>query len=172
MSVDVPLHGPEPLDKTYDLAGFGCGVQALDNYLRKYAYLNHQNRSARTYVVARGLRVIGYYTLAAGSVAPETAPPRVARGLGRYPLPVTLLARLAVDVAEQGRGLGAALLKDAVLRTAQAADIVGSRALLVHAKDDRAKDFYRKFGLEPSPVDDLQLYLLMKDIKRVLGAAP
>jgi GNAT superfamily N-acetyltransferase len=123
-------------------------------------------------MVARGLRVVGYYTLAVGSVAPETAPPRVAQGLGRYPLPVTLLARLAVDVAEQGRGLGAALVKDAVLRTAQAADIVGSRALLVHAKDERARDFYRKFGFEPSPVDDLQLYLLMKDIKRVLGAAP
>jgi GNAT superfamily N-acetyltransferase len=112
--------------------------------------------------------VVGYYTLAAGSVSREETPQRVGQGLARYPVPITLLARLAVDLGEQGRGLGAALLKDAVLRTAQAAEIVGSRALLIHAKDDRARAFYRKFGFEPSPINDLHLYLLMKDIASVI----
>jgi GNAT superfamily N-acetyltransferase len=115
-------------------------------------------------VAARGNRVAGYYTLAAGSVRRDDTPPRVAKGLGNYPVPVILLARLAVDRTEQGKGLGAALLKDAILRAAQAADIVGCRALLVHAKDQAAQAFYRRFGFESSPVDELHLYLLMKDI--------
>jgi GNAT superfamily N-acetyltransferase len=88
----------------------------------------------------------------------------VAKGLGGYPVPVILLARLAVDRTEQGKGLGAALLKDAILRAASAADIVGCRALLVHAKDKQAQAFYQRFGFEPSPVNELHLFLLMKDI--------
>jgi GNAT superfamily N-acetyltransferase len=168
MKADLPLHRPVPLEKGHDLSRLDCGAQSLNDYLRKYAYLNHQNRSARTYVAARGDWVVGYYTLAAGSVSREETPQRVGQGLARYPVSITLLARLAVDLGEQGRGLGAALLKDAVLRTAQAAEIVGSRALLIHAKDDRARAFYRKFGFEPSPINDLHLYLLMKDIASVI----
>jgi GNAT superfamily N-acetyltransferase len=154
------------------LAAFDCGAPALDDYLRKYAWANHQGRAARTYVVARGSRVVGYYTLAAGSVRRDDVPPRIAKGLGNYPVPIILLARLAVDRSEQGRGLGAALLKDAILRAAQAADIVGCRALLVHAKDAAAQGFYRRFGFEPSPVDALHLYLLMKDILASLANRP
>jgi len=105
-----------------------------------------------------------YYTLAAGSVRRDDTPPRVVKGLGNYPVPIILLARRAVDRGEQGKGLGAALLKDAILRAAQAADIVGCRALLVHAKDQAAQAFYRRFGFESSPVNELHLYLLMKDI--------
>jgi GNAT superfamily N-acetyltransferase len=115
-------------------------------------------------VAARGRHVAGYYTLAAGSVRPEESTPRVAKGLGNYPVPIILLARLAVDRTEQGKGLGAALLRDAILRAARAADIVGCRALLVHAKDKQAQAFYQRFGFEPSPVNELHLYLLMKDI--------
>ena len=158
-----------PLDKDHDLSSFDCGVESLNDYLRKYAYLNHQNRSARTYIAVRSGRVVGYYTLAAGSVRCEETPQRVAQGLGQYPVPVILLARLGVDVAEQGRGLGKALLKGAVLRAAQASDIIGSRAVLTHAKDEKAKAFYSKFGFEPSPVNELHLYLLMKDIKNTLS---
>jgi GNAT superfamily N-acetyltransferase len=95
---------------------------------------------------------------------PEDSTPRVAKGLGNYPVPIILLARLAVDRTEQGKGLGAALLRDAIFRAARAADIVGCRAILVHAKDKQAQAFYRRFGFEPSPVNELHLYLLMKDI--------
>lgn len=108
---------------------------SLNDYLRKYAFQNHRNRSARTYVATRGNQVVGYYTLAAGSVRREDVPPRVAKGLTNHPVPVILLARLAIDRAEQGKGLGSALLKDALLRTAHAGEIVGCRAMLVHAKD-------------------------------------
>ena len=163
-----PIRKPVPLEKGHDLAVFDCGVQRLNDYLRKYALTNHQNRSARTYVALRGERVVGYYTLAAGSVGREEAPRRVAQGLGQYPVPVILLARLAVDISEQGHGLGGGLLKDAILRAAQAADIIGVRALLIHAKDEAARTFYTRFGFEPSPVNELHLYLLMKDIQKTL----
>lgn len=164
MTAETPLPSPVPLDPNHDLTAFDCGTVALNDYLHKYAWPNHQGRAARTYVVTRGSRVVGYYTLAAGSVSRDDAPPRVAKGLGNYPVPIILLARLAVDRSEQGKGLGAALLKDAILRAARAADLVGCRALLVHAKDQGAQAFYRRFGFESSPVNELHLYLLMKDI--------
>jgi len=169
MGADEPLRRPTPLEKGHGFSDFDCGIASLNDYLRKYAYLNHQNRSARTYVATRGERVVGYYTLAAGSVRRDEAPRRVAQGLGQYPVPVILLARLAVDQGEQGRGLGKALLRDAILRALQASDIIGSRALLTHAKDERARAFYSKFGFEPSPVNEFHLYLLMKDIKKTLS---
>jgi GNAT superfamily N-acetyltransferase len=164
MATDPAFPKPVPLQKAHDLSAFDCGAPALNDYLRKFAFQNHQNRSARSYVTTRDTRVVGYYTLAAGSVSRDDVPPRLAKGLGNYPIPVILLARLAVDRTEQGKGLGAALLKDAIFRAAQAADIVGCRALLVHAKDQAAQAFYSKFDFEPSPVHELHLYLLMKDI--------
>jgi GNAT superfamily N-acetyltransferase len=165
MTTQAPLPRPVPLDRRHDLSAFDCGAPALDEYLRKYAWQNHQNRSARTYVTTRDNRVVGYFTLAAGSVRRDDAPPRIAKGQGNYPLPIILLARLAVDRTEQGKGLGAALLKDALGRAAPAADIVGCRAVLVHAKDQQAQAFYRKYGFDPALVDEFHLYLLMKDIK-------
>ena len=122
------IRKPVALEKGHDLSGFDCGVPRLNDYLRKFALTNHQNRSARTYVAVRGEHVVGYYTLAAGSVGREETPRRVAQGLGQYPVPVILLARLAVDAGEQGHGLGGGLVKDAILRAAQAADIIGVRA--------------------------------------------
>jgi GNAT superfamily N-acetyltransferase len=172
MPVETPLSRPSPLAKTHDVSRFDCGVASLNDYLGNYAYVNQQSHSARTYVAARGLRVVGYYTLAAGSVRCEATPPRVARGLGQYPVPVIVLARLGVDIAEQGQGLGKALLKDAILRAAQASDIIGSRAILTHAKDEKANAFYSKFGFEASPVHTLHLYLLMKDVKKILATEP
>ncbi len=163
-----PIRSPRALEKGHDLSAFDCGDQRLNDYLRKYALTNHQNRSARTYVVLRGEQVVAYYTLAAGSVAREETPRRVAQGLGQYPVPVILLARLAVDMSEQGHGLGGGLVKDAILRAAQAADLIGVRALLTHAKDEAARSFYSNFGFEPSPLNELHLYLLMKDIQKTL----
>lgn len=166
MTAETPLPSPVPLDPNHDLTAFDCGTVALNDYLHKYAWPNHQGRAARTYVVTRGSRVVGYYTLAAGSVSRDDAPPRVAKGLGNYPVPIILLARLAVDRSEHGKGLGTGMLKDALLRAAQAADLIGCRAVLVHAKDEEAKAFYAKFDFIPSPIDDLHLYLLLKDIRK------
>src|SRR5439155_17766817 len=118
----------------------------------------------------KGQWITGYYSLAVGAVARDEAPPRIAHGLARHPIPVMILARLAVDQTEQGRGLGRALLKDALLRTAQAADIAGIRALVVHAKDEQARRWYGQFDFDPSPTDPLHLFLVMKDLKRLIGS--
>jgi predicted N-acetyltransferase YhbS len=160
-----PLSSPGPLEAGHDVSEFDSGSAPLNEYLKKYALVNQQNQSARTFVACRGEAVVGYYTLAAGSVSREETPTRVAKGLARHPVPVILLARLAVDRGEQGKGLGAGLLKDALLRAARAAELIGCRAVLVHAKDQAARAFYERFGFEPSPVDELHLYLLMKDLK-------
>jgi predicted N-acetyltransferase YhbS len=170
--VTPPLDSPVAITPAHDLTAFDCGAMALNDYLRRHALANHRNEAARTYVAARGARVVGYYSLAAGSVVPEQAPERIKKGLARHPIPVILLARLAVDRSEHGRRLGKGLVKDAMLRAAQAADIVGCRAVLVHAKDDSAKTFYHKFDFAPSPIDDMHLYLLMKDLRKSLGWSP
>jgi predicted N-acetyltransferase YhbS len=151
------------------VSAFDCAVPALNNYLKKFALPNQASQAARTYVACRGECVVGYYTLAAASARREETPARVAKGLAAHPVPVILLARLAVDTTEKGRGLGAGLLKDALLRAVRAADIVGCRAVMVHAKDEGAKAFYQRFGFEPSPTDPFRLFLLMKDIKASLG---
>lgn len=158
------LNPPVLLTKDHDRNAFDCGVPALNDYLKKYALQNQTKHAARTYVAARGNRIVGYYSLAYGSVSLEEAPQNVKSGLPRHPIPVILLARLAVDSTEQGHGLGAALLKDALLRTIQAAEIAGLRAMLVHAKDDAAKSFYEKFGFEPSPIDAYHLFLRVSDV--------
>jgi len=158
------LTPPVLLTKDHDRNSFDCDVSPLNDYLKKYALQNQRKDAARTYVATRGNRIVGYYTLAYGSVSLEEVPQRVKSGLPRHPIPVILLARLAVDSTEQGSGLGVALLKDALLRTIQAAQIAGLRAMLVHAKDDSAKRFYEKFGFEPSPIDAYHLFLRLSDI--------
>jgi GNAT superfamily N-acetyltransferase len=165
---DVPLTPPAPLERAHQCDPFDSGSGPLDNYLKRFAWTNHQAGAARTYVACRGKRVVGYYTLAYGSVEPQAAAARVRKGLARHPIPVMLLARLAVDRSEQGRGLGKGLLKDALLRTLQAAEIGGLRAMVVHAKDSAAKMFYEKFGFEPSPLDEFHLMVLVKDIRRIV----
>ncbi len=159
----------EKLGSHHDLSAFDCGDAALDDWLRRFALANQAAEAAQTYVIHRGGRVVGYYALAAGSVDREQVPGRVARGLARHAIPVVILARLAVDRREQGRGLGKALLKDALLRIAGAADVIGVRAVLVHAKDKDAQAFGERFDFEPSPVDPLQMFLLMKDLKHAAG---
>jgi GNAT superfamily N-acetyltransferase len=148
---------------------FDCGHPALNQFLQHYALLNQKANGAQTYVCCNNGEVIGFYSLAVGSVEPESAPPRVSKGLARHAVPVMILARLAVDLTHQGKGLGQALLKDALLRTAQAADIAGIRALLVHAKDKEARQWYESWEFEPSPTDSFHLFLMLKDIKPLLG---
>jgi predicted N-acetyltransferase YhbS len=158
------LNPPALLTKDHDRNSFDCGVPALNDYLKKYALQNQKKHAARTYVATRANRIVGYYSLAYGSVSLEEAPQSVRSGLPRHPIPVILLARLAVDSSEKGRGLGAALLKDALLRTIQAAEIAGLRAIVVHAKDDSATRFYEKFGFKSSPIDAHHLFLKLSDI--------
>ena len=129
---------------------------------------NQQSGAARTYVACRGQRVVGYYSLAFGSIEHQAASARIRKGLARHPIPIMLLARLAVDVGEHGQGIGKGLLKDALLRTLQAANIAGLRALIVHAKDDSAKAFYERFGFESSPLDEYHLMLLLKDVRKIV----
>lgn len=165
----LPLRGPELLTEAHDVSGFDCGNEALNRFLHRHALQNQRNQSARTYVALRGeTQVIGYYSLAAASAEYETVPARIAKGLAQHPIPLTLLARLAVARAEQGSGIGAGLLKDALKRFLQAQSIIAARALLVHAKDDQAIEFYRHFGFTPSPMDRYHLYLMTKDIHECL----
>jgi GNAT superfamily N-acetyltransferase len=142
---------------------------SLNTWLQKFAWPNQQANSAETYVAVRASRVVGYYALTAGSVHKHESPERIAKGLANHPIGIVLLARLAVDATEQGRGLGKALLFDALKRVEEAADIVGVRAVLVHAIDDAARKFYEHFNFDPSPIDPFQLMLLLKDVRRALS---
>lgn len=161
-----PVRKLAPADST---EGFDCGQPALNQFLQRYALVNQKANSAQTYVCCLSGEVVGFYSLAVGSVDPENAPARVMKGLARHPVPVMILARLAVDRDHQGKGLGKALLKDALLRTAQAADIAGIRCLLVHAKDEVARQWYESWGFEPSPTDPYHLFLMLKDLKALLA---
>jgi GNAT superfamily N-acetyltransferase len=156
----------EKLAAHHDTSQFDCGKEALNRFLRRFALVNQAAHASQTYVLSRTDRtVVAYYSLAVGAVEHAATPSRIGQGLARHAVPVMLLARLAIDRPEQKRGFGKALLKDALLRTAQAADIAGIRALLVHAKDEDARAWYMHFDFEPSPTDPFHLYLLMKDIK-------
>lgn len=157
------------LTATDQVDAFDCGHAALNQFLQRYALVNQKAHSAQTYVCCQGSVVVGYYSLAVGSVDPTHAPSRVLKGLARHPVPVMILARLAVDQAHQRRGLGQALLKDAALRTAQAAEIAGIRYLLAHAKDEAAGQWYESWEFEPSPTDPYHLFLMLKDLKAMLG---
>jgi GNAT superfamily N-acetyltransferase len=160
----------EKLRRDHSLDSFDCGKEELNRFLKKHAVTNQQaSDSAQTYVQADGLVVKGYYSLAAGTVSHEEATDRAKKGLARHPIPVILLARLAVDVSMQGKKIGPALLKDALRRALHAADTIGARAVLVHAKDDNAKGFYEHFTFEPSPSDPYHLMLIMKDLRRIIG---
>ncbi|MGE0102855.1 MAG: GNAT family N-acetyltransferase [Blastocatellales bacterium] len=155
-----------PLAKHHQTAGFDCGKDPLNDFLIKHALSNQAGGGARTYVLARTDRVIGYYSLAPASILPADAPARIIKGQGRYPVPVILMARFAIDTTEQGKGYGKLMFRDAILRALAGADVIGGRAFLVHAKDQEARDFYLSFGMEESPTTPLHLMLLFKDIRR------
>ena len=150
-----------PLDGGHDRARFDCGAPALNLYLRNYALQNQKRGIVRNYVVTRAADriVVAYYSLVYASLDQKPLPPKLVKGLGKYDIPIMLLARLAVDRREQGKGLGKALLKDAILRTMQAAEIAGLKLLLVHAKDGVAAKFYEKHGFVPVLGEPLKLFL-------------
>ncbi len=160
----------EKLRREHPVDGFTCGSEALDKFLVRYAFPNQQANASQTYLGLHDTEVIGFYSLAVGEVAHEGAPTRLIKGMARYPVPVMVLARLAVGTAWQGKGIGAGLLKDAMRRTVQAADIAGIRAVVVHAKDEAARRFYEHFNFVASPTDPLHLFLLIKDIARAAGS--
>ena len=161
----------EPLAQIHVLDAFDCGTASMTEWLQRFARTNHQSGSARTYVAHRRDNiVVGYHSLTASSINRADAPERIAKGLPNQPIGVVLLARLAVDSRFQGKGLGKALLRDALERTARAADTIGLRAMLVHALDQNARRFYMHFNFEPSPVDSLHLMLLMKDLRALLSS--
>lgn len=150
---------------------FDCGQENLNDYLRKYALQNQRNGSGRTYVVVEEERVIGFYTLASSAITAEEAPSRLKKGLPRHPIPAVILGRFAVDKHYQGKGLGQALLRDALLRVARVSEDIGIRALIIDAKDEAARNFYLKLNFTPFSPDSLRLYLLLKDLRKTLGLA-
>jgi GNAT superfamily N-acetyltransferase len=160
----------EKLAKHHDLEAFDCGEEALNRFLTRFAFQNQQANAAQTYVGLADDAVIGFYSLVVGEVLFEDAPERLKKGLARHPVPLMLLARLAIDLTWQGKGVGSGLLQDAMLRTTQAADIGGIRALAAHAKNDRAREFYEHFGFISSPTDSLHLFILIKDVRNMLKA--
>ena len=159
----------EKLRADHLVGNFDCGREELNRFLRRFALTNQQSGSAQTYLALDDTEVVGYYALVVSEVAYEDAPERLAKGQARHPIPLMLLARLGVASGYQGKGLGAGLLKDAMRRTLQAADIAGIRALAVHALDETARSFYGHFGFVPSPTDAMHLFLLIKDVRRVSG---
>ena len=159
----------EKLNRTHAVEEFTCGRPDLDRFLIRHALQAQQMNSSQTYVALSDKIVIGFYTIVAGEVRHIDAPERVIKGMPRHPIPLLVLARLAVHSGWQGRGIGAGLLLDALGRVLQVADIIGVRAIAVHAKDDSAAAFYRHFGFMPSPTDDRHLFMLIKDIRAVAG---
>lgn len=170
MSSLVPLNRPEPLGAHHQVAAFDCGAPALNEFLSRHALGNHQSGTAKTYVATTDSHiVVGYYSLAASQILYADAPTRLQKGAPRHPVPAVLLARLAVDLAWQGKGLGAGLLKDSIIRVLTAAEGIGVRALLVHAKDDTAKAFYEGYDFAPLPSYPMHLVLLLKDARRIVS---
>lgn len=159
----MPLSRPEPLSDAHELAEFSSGVASLDDWLRRRARANQISGASRTYVVAEGDKVLGYYALASGGIAVTHSVGRIRRDMPD-PIPVVVLGRLAVDRSRQGRGLGRALFRDCALRVAHAADTIGIRGIVVHAISEEAKAFYTAVGFDPSPVDPMTLMVTLGDV--------
>lgn len=163
----ITLSAPEPLAYRHDLSAFSCGEETLDDWLRRRAGKNERIGASRTYVVCEECRVAAYYSLAVGSVEHKFSPGSVRRNMPD-PVPVMILARLAVDTRYAGRNIGTALVRDAVLRTLHASHIAGIRALMVHALHERATEFYANRGFLTSPVEPLILFLPLHHVSGLL----
>ena len=155
-----------PLARDHQLDDFDSGAPDLDHWLKRFARVADAAGTARTYVLADGLRVVGYCALTPAAVDRTELPERHARGMPRHPIGVILLARLAIDRSIQGHGYGEALVADAAIRALQAAELIGARALIVHARDDSAAAFYERLGFVRSPTDEHHLTVLIKDLRR------
>ena len=162
------LSPPELLADHHALEDFSSGQASLDDWLKRRARANQASGASRTYVVCERERVIGYYALASGVVTLESAPGRFRRNMPN-PIPVAVLARLAVDRSWQHRGIGHALFRDAVRRVVQAADAIGIRAIIVHAISEEARDFYLALGFDPSPDDPMMLLITLADALAALS---
>ena len=157
---------PAALAAEHDLSAFACGVPQLDEWLRRRARANEASGASRTFVICDGRRVIGFYSLAAGSVWHAASTGRVRRNMPD-PVPVAVIGRLAVDRAYQHQGLGRALMRDAILRVLGAADVIGIRAILVHALTPEAKTLYERFGFGVSPTEPMTLMITVEEARRV-----
>jgi len=162
----VSLRGPELLGAQHRLEGFDCGKPALNDWLLRHARQAQGSGSAKTFVVADDDRVAGYFSLTVGQVDTLEAPERIRKGMGQYPVPVVILARLAVSTQDQGCGIGFGMLQDAIRRTLLIAEQAGIRAMLTHPIGEDAARFYTRFGFISSPLREQQLLLLLKDARR------
>ncbi|CAN5688824.1 GNAT family N-acetyltransferase [soil metagenome] len=160
------MQDPCPLQEGHDLSSFDCGVDALNTYLKRFARQTQKRDGARTYVVVEDNRVIAFYTIVFGGIDWNDAPEHVRKGLGKYPIPIVIIARLAVDTGWAGKGLGNSLLLDAIQRALAASEIAGLRAMVVDAKDDAAKRFYEKRGFRAWPTDSNRLFVTITELKR------
>ncbi|MGB3221697.1 MAG: GNAT family N-acetyltransferase [Desulforhopalus sp.] len=156
------ITAPEPILKTHSLDAFDCGNQTLNQWLKRQAMVNEMSGASRTFVICENSRVIGFYALATGSVRREEAPGKIKRRMPD-PIPVLVLGRLAVELSWQNRGVGAGLLRDAVLRTLTVSKQAGIRALLVHALSEQARNFYLRYGFQESPLNHMTLLLNLMD---------
>jgi predicted N-acetyltransferase YhbS len=161
------LKPPEPLAPDHELDAFDCGVAALDDWLKRRARRNETEGASRTFVTCTGRRVVAYYSLAAGSVIHSVATGKVRRNMPD-PVPVLLLGRLAVDRTWHGKGLGADLLSDAIVRSVGAAETIGVRAILAHAISPQAKTFYERHGFHTSSVEPMTLMITIEEARRAL----
>ena len=162
----MSLSAPQPLDTSHRLEAFDCGKSALTDWLLRHANQAQSSVSAITFVVCDEERVAGYFSLTVGQIDTLEAPERIRSGMGQYPIPLAILARLAIDLDYQKRRLGFSLLQDAISRTVAIAEQAGIRALLTHPIDAEADAFYRRFGFEPTPAHERQLILLLKDARQ------
>lgn len=160
----MPLGAPEPLADQHRVDAFDSGTPSLDDWLKKRARANQATGASRTFIVSEGAEVIAYYALASGAVSTAGAPGRFRRNIPD-PIPVAVLARLAIDRAHQGKGLGRAQFQDSALRVLNAADAIGIRGMVVHAISEDAKAFYIKLGFDPSPLDPMTLMVTLADIR-------
>lgn len=158
----------EKLKRDHPLDEFDCGAEALNGFLIRHAFQNQLMNASQTYVALEDGVVVGFYTLVFAQVAYADAPERLQKGVAQHPVPLMLLARLAVASFAQGKKIGAGLLKDAMRRTLQAADIAGLRGLAAHAKGDEARAFYEHFDFVASPSDPMHLMVLLKDVRAIL----
>jgi GNAT superfamily N-acetyltransferase len=159
----------EKLRRDHPVENFDCGREGLNRYLVRYAWQNQQAGAAQTYVGIVGEIIVGYHSLAVASMTLEDAPERQTKGLAKHSVPVMLLARIATDHRRQGQGVAKALLRDAMQRTLRASEIALIGALAVHAKDEEARHFYEHFDFVPSPTDPLHLFVLLKDVRRMIA---
>ncbi|HQU80353.1 MAG TPA: GNAT family N-acetyltransferase [Azonexus sp.] len=164
----MSLRGPDSLETRHRLESFDCGRPALNEWLLRHARQAQGSGSAKTFVVADDERVVGYFSLTVGQVDTLEAPERIRKGMGQYPIPVVILARLAVSIQDQGKGIGFGMLQDAIRRTLLIAEQAGIRAMLTHPLDEEASSFYTRFGFIASPLSEQQLLLLLKDARHSL----